>query len=797
MVLRGDTIVYNADAFNLADGSMLEALIRRLPGTKLNKDGQIFVNGKYVESLLVNGKNFFGGNPKIALENLPAYTVKNIKVYDKSGIATQVSQKDMDDKTYVMDVKLKKEYSVDYMGNVEIGKGTSKRYQTKMFSMGFSNLDRIIGYANLNNLNGDQRIGLDGDWNEETSGNGLHATKTTGISYQRCLNSMGSEFTSENTWTHTNLDICNSESEQTFLKESDLFRRSINQNEGKLTSINSVNVFNLLMRGCYITEEIRFGYSHNCDFKQLSSTTTNSASILNHLWSESTNKSTKMSVRSSFQGGINLFGVDMLRWGNTISIERKTTDTFFLNHIQYNADVIPRDERNNYFDNFNQHMEIGAHISYNYRIRERYVQPRYAYSFKYDKTSSLLYRLDKLSKTDSLKIEMLPSVVGNLCQVLDAHNSFNFHEYQNLHRMEIIIGGREKWLGKKGLWRINLPLRFEHHNMFYFRENWQDVSKKIVFFEPSIYISHTPQKTNSLFIDFDASIHSQMPDLVLLADYQEDYDPLNIRKGNPNLKTIHNYDVSVKLRKESKNQMVTSLLFDYHQQDHAIAYKLEADRTTGVYSTQPVSINGNWHSTLVFGVAGTIDKKKRFTIDSQTGCRYTHLVDMLSINQPKASLRSIVNNWRIDETITLNYHPNGLYEFKVWASGKYHLLNSHQDNYSKIKSGDYWIGMATDIDLPYHFHIMTDFTMNIRRGYQQEELNTTDYVWNAQINRSFLGGNILVTLRGFDLLRQLSNIEYYVNPHGRTESSTNSIPRYIMFSILWKFNVNPHRFPHK
>ena len=75
MVTRGDTIVYNASAFNLAEGSMLDALIRQLPGAELNKDGEIKVNGKKIDNLLVDGRDFFEGDPKAALENLPAYTV--------------------------------------------------------------------------------------------------------------------------------------------------------------------------------------------------------------------------------------------------------------------------------------------------------------------------------------------------------------------------------------------------------------------------------------------------------------------------------------------------------------------------------------------------------------------------------------------------------------------------------------------------------------------------------------------------------------------------------------------------
>lgn len=84
MYYRGDTIVYNADAFNVADGSMLDALIKQMPGTELNKQGEIFVNGRKIDNLLLNGKDFFRGKNKLMLDNLPYYAVKDIKVYEQT-----------------------------------------------------------------------------------------------------------------------------------------------------------------------------------------------------------------------------------------------------------------------------------------------------------------------------------------------------------------------------------------------------------------------------------------------------------------------------------------------------------------------------------------------------------------------------------------------------------------------------------------------------------------------------------------------------------------------------------------
>ena len=84
MVMKGDTVVYDARAFQTAEGSMLEELIEQLPGVRLDDNGRITLNGKFVSSLLLNGKDFFRGDPTVALRNLPAYMVDKVKGYERT-----------------------------------------------------------------------------------------------------------------------------------------------------------------------------------------------------------------------------------------------------------------------------------------------------------------------------------------------------------------------------------------------------------------------------------------------------------------------------------------------------------------------------------------------------------------------------------------------------------------------------------------------------------------------------------------------------------------------------------------
>ena len=84
LVWKGDTMVFDATAFNLAEGSMLDDLIRQLPGVELKENGEILVNGEKIDYLTLNGKDFFKGNNKMMLENLPYFTVKNVQVFYKT-----------------------------------------------------------------------------------------------------------------------------------------------------------------------------------------------------------------------------------------------------------------------------------------------------------------------------------------------------------------------------------------------------------------------------------------------------------------------------------------------------------------------------------------------------------------------------------------------------------------------------------------------------------------------------------------------------------------------------------------
>lgn len=242
MVMHGDTIVYNADAFNLTEGSMLDALVARLPGAQLTREGQIFVNGRLVKSLLVNGRDFFSGNPKMALENLPSYTVSKIKVYDREGQNSRLMQRDMGDKSLVMDVKLKKEYLATLFGNVEAGAGSDGRFALKGFGMKSSRKEMFFAFTNINNLSDNQKADMTGRWTPQEAPNGLLTNRSANVSYARFFDSsMDKWLSTQNTISHDDIDLQTRKNIETFLPGGNLVRLSQSQADTKTTVFDSQN----------------------------------------------------------------------------------------------------------------------------------------------------------------------------------------------------------------------------------------------------------------------------------------------------------------------------------------------------------------------------------------------------------------------------------------------------------------------------------------------------------------------------------------------------------------------------
>ncbi len=181
MYYKGDTLVYNADAFNILKNESLRKLVQQLPNTKI-EEGVIYVNGKAIESLLFSGKDFFNGNIDAALDRLPAYIVSKVKVYDKQGELSELTGRDMHDKQYVMDVHLKREYIGTWMAKLEADVATEKLWGGQGFLMRMDDRQMLSIDADVNNFNEERKM-IDICNMANSYPTGRHKNKVANIEY--------------------------------------------------------------------------------------------------------------------------------------------------------------------------------------------------------------------------------------------------------------------------------------------------------------------------------------------------------------------------------------------------------------------------------------------------------------------------------------------------------------------------------------------------------------------------------------------------------------------------------------
>lgn len=269
---RGDTLVYNASAFQLAEGSMLDALIRKLPGAELRKDGKIYVNGRFVENLMLNGKDFFRGDNKIMLENLPVYTVSDIKVYEHLGDDSRFAGRELSgDKKYVMDVRLKKQYNIGMMANIELGVGTEERYLARLFGMRFSDHSRIAVYGNLNNLNDSRKPGENGSWSPSDLNDGEEKLKKGGLDYNIEKRGGAYKLSGNVQVSHANNLLVNETTRTNFLQGGDTHERIHSSKRDRGLSLSTDHRFYWEFKQANLEIKPRLSYSDSKDINDYAS----------------------------------------------------------------------------------------------------------------------------------------------------------------------------------------------------------------------------------------------------------------------------------------------------------------------------------------------------------------------------------------------------------------------------------------------------------------------------------------------------------------------------------------------
>ena len=825
MVMKGDTIVYNADAFQLSQGSMLDALIEQLPGAQLKDNGVIIVNGRAVSNLLVNGKDFFKGDPRIALENLPAYMVDKVKVFEQQTDLEKFSGRKEINRPLVMDVNLKKQYSIGWIANAEAAYGTEDKYLGRLFALRFTDCSRLTVFGNINNTNDTRRPGQRGDWTPSYLPDGLQTSKSAGAEYYYQNRKKTFEWTSNLNASHTDNHTLTRTSGESFLPASRAFSQSRSDERNEATSLSSSHKFKSVKK-TYHDGSINFAYDKN-NYTSLSRAGEFGSdpygivteNVLDSLFlpgggtlrqiaryrrsQEARGRGENWSVNAPYTGWWTPFksmGVnDMVILELSANYDKHTSHSFDKYNLEYfNAEGVPDDYRNRYTTRPSRHYNYSANMTYATTLFPRRLNWNadlsYSYTQDYRSGRNDLFRLDRLNgwgaDTD-YPLGTLPSAESDMQQALDLQNSEHSEKWRRIHVVNLHMRYQSAAKNTTTI-GFDLPVRIELDHLLYNRSTRHfDLRRDKAFIVPNAYIQQRLVKGDYwTYVTVNYDLSRRQPDFVKTIELVNDANPLYVQLGNAALRSSTTHNLSVKLSTDYKRRGLYNLVLSYSRTHNALAMERNYNPTTGGYTVRPVNVNGNWRTDGNLSLDRQFGRDKAFSWGSYTSYAFNHNVDMANVDGAVVNTLSTIRNLHLYEQLTLDYSRNG-WSIGAKARGSYSRLTGNRSDFADISAWNYNYGLTARIPLPWGIGLTTDFTIFSRRGYEDPALNTNDFVWNARLEHSVLNGNLIFMLDGFDLLHDLSKVTRTVNAQGRTESYTNVLPSYFMAHVIYRFNKQP------
>lgn len=816
--VREDTFVYNSAAFKTPEGSTIEELVKRLPGAQVGDDGKITINGKQVQKILIDGKEFMTGDTKTAMKNIPTTIISQIKAYDQQSDLSRVTGIQDGDEQTVLDFGTKPGMNKGLMVNADAGVGTQDRYTGRVFGGYFNKSTRIMGMGNANNTN-DMGFGRRGGFGGGR--NGLNASKMAGmvLNYEK---KDTIEINGSVRWNHSDGDVFSRGSSENFVSKVGSFGNSINQNYSR------GDQFNAEMRLEWTPDTMT-----NIMFRPEVSLSTNDG--LSNNRSASYNKDPYLYTKDPLSAeSLALLDADSLM----VNSNQSNSISYSSNHsysamLQFNrrlnsmgrnltlrANANYGDGNSNSLSTNNVHLyqlenALGMDSTYQtnrynvtptknwgYTLQATYSEPlwratflqlRYRFSYSYSKSDRATYDFSNLG--ENFFDGLLPGyrLWDNYLNRLDNpytyykdDNLSRFSEYKNYtHIIELMF----RMIRTKYQLNAGVMAQPQHSN---YVQNYQglnvDTVRNVLNVSPTFDFRYRFNKVSNLRINYRAN--TSQPSISQLLDIYDDSNPLNISTGNPGLKPSFTQNFRLFYNgyfEKAKQSLMTYVQFS--TTNNSISNKVSYNEKTGGRITKPENINGDWNMNGAFMFNTPLDTAGYWNVNTFTNVNYANNVGYLSLDRLSDSQKNTTKDLNINERLSGSYRNDWL-EIELDGNlGYRHTRNALQKT-ANLDTWQYSYGINTTLNAPWGTALSTDLHMNSRRGFNDNSLNTNELVWNAQISQSFLRGKPLtVMLQFYDILHNQSNLSRSISAMQRSDTEYNAINSYAMLHVNYRLNL--------
>ena len=817
VTLKEDTFVYNSAAYRTPEGSVVEELVKRLPGAEVSDDGTIKINGKEVKKILVDGKEFMTGDTKTALKNLPTSIIDKIKAYDEKSDLSKVTGIDDGEEQTVLDFNVKKGMNKGLMSNIDLGIGNKNRYSARGMGGYFNSNNRFMLFGNANNTS-DRGFSGGGPRRGFGGGNGLNASKMLAANYNYEEKNKF-KFNTSLRWNHSDGDVWSRRSSENFMGSSSSFSNSLNQNFSRSDSWNGNirlewmpdTMTNILFRPSisWTTNDSRstgLSASFNQDPYQYTEDPLSDEGIekmdevdavINRQKSVSLSNSKNNNIRGMLQLNrkLNNKGRNV-----TLRMDAKYTDkdsksislqNAHLYLVQNEAGLDSTYQTNRYNLTPSKDYSYSAQATYSEPLwKATFLQFSYKFTYSYSKSDRSTYDFSKYSFDG---INPAYGAWGNYLGRLDGElgdyrddKLSRYSEYRNYtHDIQVMM----RFIRKK--YNLNFGVMIQPQRSKFIQDyqgKYVDTVRTVTNVSPTLDFRYRFSKMSNLRVNYRGT--TSQPSISQLLNIVDDSDPLNVSMGNPGLKPsfTQNFRLFYNNFVQNHNKGVMTYI-NFSTTSNSISNKVTYDETTGGRITRPENINGNWNVMGAFMFNCSIDSAGVWNINTDTNLGYNHYVSYLSLDKSQDSQKNTTQNTTWNERLSLSYRNDWL-ELSLDGTLAYnHAKNKLQPN-SNLDTWQFSYGPSMTLTAPWGTSLNTSLSCSSRRGYSDASMNTDEFVWNAQLSQGFLKGKPLtVMLQFYDLLHQQSTFSRAISSVSRTDTEYNAINSYAMLHVVYRMNL--------
>lgn len=790
MKMSGDTLVYNTGAFKTSEGAVLQDLVRQLPGLELDeKSGKMNFHGKEITQILLNGKEFFADS-KVALNNMPVDALKEVKVYEQQSDKEQMTGVSDGKKKTVMDVKTKKDLTDGLMGDVSALKGSGDMYGVKM---------------SLNKFVGKWRMSLYGDLGKlPRYGNFISDMADNPAQMKDIGFSLGTEIKKLNlnvsaSYNNKSADESRSQSEE-YLPNGSQYA----YNNGLSTGRNRSFWENIYLTGS-LSDRTEINFRHNINHSRLNSVSenisatfsTNPLDYVSEPWRDDAmippefriNKNTGNSQNktNNLMIGNNLLLTHNLNdIGRKLSIElrndysnqasgnyQQSSITYYQLKNDLGADSVLY--RNQYRESPARNLLLAGEVSYTEPIGKQMLQVYYRHEYQRQSNNAVTYNLDEDALWGSLPSGYEAGRVDSLSDYTrnDLHsNEFGLRTTLNWRKVRLNIRfglSPQKSTTKSNRGKVKI-----------------DTTITVLNIVPELHFDYDLGNNHNMSVYYSG--YTRQPSIYDLLSVPDYTNPLNITMGNPGLKPAFGQSISVNYRggNMEKQEMLYCGL-RYNNTINDISRKRTYDEKSGVYTSRPENINGNW------GIGGNIYYTnklfKKIFARLATNANYNRRVSYVQImGEANENDRNTSQMLYLMQDVEFAYKLEE-HEFKINGAITYQQADNSYTNNSDYRTYDFYYGAECRLKLPLNLNLYTVVRSMNRRGYKDEASNTTQWLWNSELTYSFLKGKRgLLKFQVVDILQQRDFVNRWMNDTGQGETWTWGLGRYAMATFTYRFN---------